>query len=71
MTDDNRIKIRVGPMLARIREEAERAGLPVATWCAHAIADYLGIEPPDLRPGSAANAETAKRALDARWGRKS
>lgn len=70
MSDENRIKIRVGPMLARIKLEAERAGLPVATWCAHAIAERLGVEPPDLRPGSAANAETAKRALDARWWKK-
>lgn len=66
----DRISFRAGPLLARIKSESESSGLSVGEWIRAVICDRLGVEPPEMKAGSAANADTARRALEARWGKK-
>lgn len=70
MKSDDRISFRAGPLLARIKTASHDAGLPVGEWIRAVICDRLGVEPPEMKAGSAANADTARRALEARWGKK-
>lgn len=47
-----------------------REGVKLSDWARRAFARELGVEPPAVKVGSAANKETARRANRARWNKK-
>lgn len=64
--------VRLGPLGPLMEADIERLrsnspDIKPADWAREAFAEKLCVEPPKMSAGSAANAETARRARAARW----
>ena len=61
------MSLRLGPLADPVIKAAKKSGATPSEWVRAAIAKQLGVDPPEMRAGSAANADTAARANAARW----